>query len=88
MAPAPFIVLAGATIGALTGLFGVRGSSVAGSLLSLLGVPGLVAVASPLPATIPVAAMAANTTTGAPLSVPSPPSTRSPTASSTRRPST
>jgi uncharacterized membrane protein YfcA len=58
MAPAPLIVLAGAAIGALTGLFGVGGSSVATPLLSLLGVPGLVAVASPLPATIPGAAAA------------------------------
>lgn len=59
MAPWPFFVLAGAALGTLTGLFGVGGSSIATPLLSLLGVPGLVAVASPLPATIPGAAVAA-----------------------------
>jgi uncharacterized membrane protein YfcA len=55
MAPWPIFVLAGALIGLLTGLFGVGGSSVATPLLSLLGVPPLLAVASPLPATIPSA---------------------------------
>jgi uncharacterized membrane protein YfcA len=55
MAPWPVFVLAGALIGVLTGLFGVGGSSVATPLLSLLGVPPLLAVASPLPATIPSA---------------------------------
>lgn len=46
-------------LGALSGLFGVGGSSLATPLLSLLGVPGLMAVASPLPATLPTAATAA-----------------------------
>ena len=55
MAPWPFISLAGVGIGLLMGFFGVGGSSVATPLLSLLGVPGLAAVASPLPATIPSA---------------------------------
>jgi uncharacterized protein len=55
MAPPPIFVLAGALIGLLTGLFGVGGSSVATPLLSLLGVPPLLAIASPLPATIPSA---------------------------------
>lgn len=41
------------------GLFGVGGSSVATPVLSLLGAPGLIAVASPLPATIPAAAVGA-----------------------------
>lgn len=59
MAPWPAFVLAGAGIGTLLGLFGVGGSSIATPLLSLLGVPGLVAVASPLPATIPGAAAGA-----------------------------
>jgi uncharacterized protein len=59
VAPWPVFVLAGAAIGTLLGLFGVGGSSIATPLLSLLGVPGLVAVASPLPATIPGAAAAA-----------------------------
>ena len=47
MAPWPVFVLAGIAIGFLTGLFGVGGSSVATPLLSLLGVPGFFAVASP-----------------------------------------
>lgn len=58
MAPWPVFVLAGIAVGILIGLFGVGGSSVATPLLSLLGVPGLLAVASPLPATIPSAAVA------------------------------
>lgn len=55
----PLIAAAGAVIGILLGLFGVGGSSVATPVLSLLGVPGLAAVASPLPATIPAAMLAA-----------------------------
>jgi uncharacterized membrane protein YfcA len=55
----PYIVLAGCLIGLLMGVFGVGGSSVATPVLSLLGAPGLVAVASPLPATIPAALVAA-----------------------------
>lgn len=46
------IVLSGAVIGLVIGTFGV-GGSVATPLLSLVGVPALAAVASPLPATIP-----------------------------------
>lgn len=49
----------GAAVGALMGLFGVGGSSVATPLLSLAGVPPLIAVASPLPAAIPGAVLAA-----------------------------
>lgn len=60
MAPWPLFVLAGAAIGSLTGFFGVGGSAVATPLLSLLGVPALHAVASPLPATIPAAVAAAS----------------------------
>jgi uncharacterized protein len=59
MAPWPFIVLAGVGIGLGMGLFGVGGSSVATPVLSLLGAPGLIAVASPLPATIPAAVVGA-----------------------------
>ena len=59
VAPWPVFVVAGVAIGALTGLFGVGGSSVATPLLAVLGVPGLLAVASPLPATIPAALGAA-----------------------------
>ena len=59
MAPWPAFVFAGAAIGTLTGLFGVGGSSIATPLLAVLGVPGLLAIASPLPATIPAALGAA-----------------------------
>lgn len=55
----PAIAASGVAIGALMGLFGVGGSSVATPVLSLLGIPPLVAVASPLPATIPGAVLAA-----------------------------
>ena len=43
----------GILIGFLGGLFGKGGSSIATPLLSLIGLPGFIAVASPLPATIP-----------------------------------
>ena len=43
----------GVVVGFLGGLFGKGGSAVATPLLSLLGFPGFVAVASPLPATVP-----------------------------------
>ena len=49
------VTAAGAVIGVLFGLFGVGGSSFATPVLGLLGVPGLIAVAAPLPATIPAA---------------------------------
>lgn len=51
----PWLLLSGAVVGVLSGAFGVGGSSLATPLLGLLGVPGVQAVASPLPATIPVA---------------------------------
>lgn len=59
MAPLPVMALAGIAVGVAMGLFGVGGSSVATPLLSLLGAPGFIAVASPLPATIPGAAVGA-----------------------------
>ena len=59
MAPWPAFVVAGVALGTLTGLFGVGGSSIATPLLAVLGVPPLLAVASPLPATIPSALAAA-----------------------------
>jgi hypothetical protein len=59
MASWPFIVVSGVAVGVAMGLFGVGGSSVATPVLSLLGAPGLIAVASPLPATIPAAALGA-----------------------------
>jgi uncharacterized membrane protein YfcA len=46
-----FIV--GIVVGFLGGLFGKGGSAIATPLLSLVGYPGFIAVASPLPATIP-----------------------------------
>lgn len=46
-------LITGVVIGFLGGLFGKGGSAVATPLLSLIGFPGFVAVASPLPATIP-----------------------------------
>jgi len=42
-------------VGVLFGLFGVGGSSFATPALGLIGIPGLIAVAAPLPATIPAA---------------------------------
>lgn len=51
----PAVAAAGLVVGLLFGLFGVGGSSFATPALGLLGVPGLIAVASPLPATIPAA---------------------------------
>jgi uncharacterized membrane protein YfcA len=59
VAPWPLFVIAGAAVGALTGFFGVGGSSIATPVLSILGVPGLLAIASPLPGTIPSALAAA-----------------------------
>jgi uncharacterized membrane protein YfcA len=45
--------LVGVTVGFLGGLFGKGGSAVATPLLGLIGFPGFVAVAAPLPATVP-----------------------------------
>lgn len=50
--------LTGVAVGFLGGLFGKGGSAVATPLLSLLGFPGYIAVASPLPATVPGTAIA------------------------------
>lgn len=46
-------LVVGLFCGFLGGLFGKGGSAIATPLLSLLGFPGFVAVASPLPATVP-----------------------------------
>lgn len=51
----PEVTAAGLIVGVLFGVFGVGGSSFATPALGLLGVPGLIAVAAPLPATIPAA---------------------------------
>jgi uncharacterized membrane protein YfcA len=47
------IILTGLAVGLMAGLFGKGGSAVATPLLHAAGVPALVAVAAPLPATIP-----------------------------------
>ena len=49
------LVAVGAGVGVLYGLFGAGGSAFATPLLAALGVPPVMAVASPLPATIPAA---------------------------------
>lgn len=43
----------GIFVGFLGGLFGKGGSAIATPLLSLIGIPGFIAVAAPLPATVP-----------------------------------
>jgi uncharacterized protein len=58
MSSLPTLVAAGAVVGVLYGLFGV-GSAFATPLLAALGVPGLAAVASPLPALVPGSAAGA-----------------------------
>lgn len=52
------IALLGVGVGFLAGLFGKGGSAIATPLLHILGVPAIVAVAAPLPATIPSTAIA------------------------------
>jgi len=47
------IVIIGALVGYLGGLFGKGGSAIATPLLAAAGVPPIIAVASPLPATVP-----------------------------------
>lgn len=47
------IAAIGLAVGFLAGLFGKGGSAIATPLLHLVGVPAIVAVAAPLPATIP-----------------------------------
>lgn len=47
------IALVGAAVGFLGGMFGKGGSAIATPILAALGLPPIVAVASPLPATIP-----------------------------------
>src|SRR5215213_6806221 len=47
------ILLIGAAVGFLGGMFGKGGSAIATPLLAAVGVPALVAVAAPLPATVP-----------------------------------
>src|SRR3954465_8097608 len=47
------IAAIGVAIGFLSGMFGKGGSAVATPLLAAIGVPPIVALAAPLPATIP-----------------------------------
>jgi uncharacterized membrane protein YfcA len=49
----------GAGVGFLSGAFGKGGSALSTPLLHVLGVPAIVAIASPLPATIPATLLAA-----------------------------
>ena len=51
-------ILIGVGVGFLSGAFGKGGSAIATPLLHLLGVPAIVAIASPLPATIPATLLA------------------------------
>lgn len=48
-----WVFLIGVSIGFLGGLFGKGGSAIATPLLSLAGISGFIAVAAPLPATVP-----------------------------------
>src|SRR3954453_1967728 len=47
------VAVVGLGVGFLGGLFGKGGSAIATPLLAAVGVPAIVAVASPLPATVP-----------------------------------
>ena len=58
-------VCIGMAVGFLSGAFGKGGSAVATPLLHLLGVPAIVAIASPLPATIPSSLLASRVYAGA-----------------------
>ncbi|HEU5149472.1 MAG TPA: sulfite exporter TauE/SafE family protein [Iamia sp.] len=53
------VLVVGAATGFLGGLFGKGGSALATPVLAALGIPAIVAVASPLPATIPGTLLAA-----------------------------
>lgn len=52
------VALIGAFVGFLGGVFGKGGSAIATPLLALVGIPPIMAVASPLPATVPSALVA------------------------------
>jgi len=57
--PDPMILLAGALAGTVFGLFGAGGSAFATPMLALAGVPGALAIASPLPALLPASVLSA-----------------------------
>ena len=48
-----WILCIGIIVGFLGGLFGKGGSAIATPMLNLIGVPGFISVAAPLPATVP-----------------------------------
>src|ERR1700694_5729340 len=54
-------MLIGIGVGFLSGAFGKGGSAIATPMLHLIGVPAIVAIASPLPATIPATWSASRT---------------------------
>jgi uncharacterized membrane protein YfcA len=58
--PIPLVVLLGAAIGFLGGLLGKGGSALATPFLVALGIPPMVALAAPLPATVPGTLLAAD----------------------------
>lgn len=59
--PSPLLILAtGAVVGFLGGLLGKGGSALATPILVALGVPPMIAVAAPLPATVPGTLVAAD----------------------------
>jgi hypothetical protein len=53
VAPTPILLLVGLLAGTVFGLFGAGGSALATPALALAGVPGVLAVATPLPALLP-----------------------------------
>jgi uncharacterized membrane protein YfcA len=53
------IAIVGLGIGTVFGLFGAGGSAFATPVLALLGLPGVVAIATPLPAVLPASAVGA-----------------------------
>ncbi len=57
--PDPLVLLAGALAGTVFGLFGAGGSAFATPMLALAGVPGTIAIATPLPAVLPASVLAA-----------------------------
>lgn len=58
--PLFFVLLVGAVIGFLGGMLGKGGSALASPVLMALGIPPIVALAAPLPATVPGSLVAAD----------------------------
>lgn len=57
--PELLILFAGVAAGAVFGLFGAGGSAFATPMLALAGVPGAIAIATPLPALLPASVLSA-----------------------------